>query len=179
MNRRQFLASGLASGVGLIVPQIACASLDDYWERDRVLWLQRGRKEQYRVTYWADGELDQRNYERLCYLLRDAEEETAVLMDPALLDLLYGVQYWQELLLHRPVPLIISSGFRTERHNAKLERGASNSMHLYGKAADIQSSYFTPNQLADMAGYFHAGGLGRYDTHTHVDTGRVRAWDKR
>lgn len=177
MDRRQFLIASATACTALAVPKIACANLSDYWKRDRTLWLQRG-EEEYRVTFWSGGQLDQDNYQRLCYLLRDANESTTVAMDPSLLNLLYGVQYWQELLMERPVPLLVSSGYRTQRNNARIEGAARNSMHLHGKAADLKSPYFSPAQLAEMAAYFRMGGVGRYSSHTHVDTGRQRFWSK-
>lgn len=178
MDRRQFLIAGATACASLAVPRIACADLSDYWQRDRTIWLKRGKHEEYRVTYWSGGQLDRDNYHRLCYLLRDANESATVAMDPLLLDLLYGVQYWQELLMARPVPLVVSSGFRTLRNNSRIEGAARNSMHLYGKAADLQSPFFSPAQLADMAAYFGVGGVGRYATHTHMDTGPRRFWKK-
>jgi uncharacterized protein YcbK (DUF882 family) len=178
VTRRSFLRTGVALAAGLAVPRIACANLSDYWHRDRTLWLRRGQDEEYRVTYWSGGQLDPSNYHRLCYLLRDARESTTVAIDPALLDLLYGVQYWQELLLNRPLPLVVSSGFRTRKNNSRIEGAARNSMHLYGKAADLQSPYFSPLQVAEMGAYFGVGGVGVYSRHTHLDTGRRRVWRK-
>lgn len=179
VTRRQFITTGLSLCAGMAVPSIACANLNDYWDRDRTLWLKRGKSEEYRVTYWSGGQIDMESYHRLCYLLRDKNESVTVQMDLPLLDLLYGMQYWQELLLHRPVPLVVSSGYRTHGNNGRIEGAGRNSMHLHGKAADIQSPHFKPEQIAQMAAYFGMGGVGRYASHTHVDTGRVRSWNRK
>jgi uncharacterized protein YcbK (DUF882 family) len=60
-----------------------------------------------------------------------------------------------------------------------------NSQHLLGKAADIKSSYFTPSEIAkttdDMMKNetFKIGGIGIYNTFTHVDIRGTRArWSK-
>lgn len=180
MNRREFLIAGASFCTAMTIPQIACATTRDYWVRDRVLWLRRVEKnktEEFRVVFWSQGIIDPDNYIRLCYLLRDASASQTVMMDVNLLNLLYGIQYWQELLLGRPVPLIINSGYRTPSTNAKLEKAAEKSMHLYGRAADIDSQVYTPDQLVKMAAFFRMGGIGRYATHAHVDSGRVRYWD--
>lgn len=177
MTRRTFLRTLGTAAISLAVPHIACAQTSDYWTRDRTLWLRRGHKgDQFRVTYWSGGSVDPSNYVRLCYLLRDVNESQTVQMDVGLLNLLYGIGYWQELLLGQPAPLILTSGFRTMHTNAAIEGAERNSMHLYGRAADIASPHYTPSQLFQMASFFKLGGVGVYPKHVHVDSGRVRYW---
>jgi zinc D-Ala-D-Ala carboxypeptidase len=64
----------------------------------------------------------------------------------------------------------INSGFRSIAHNAAIG-GASNSMHLYGVAADIDVAGKTVRQeyvLAETCGF---SGLERYtEDHQHVDS---------
>jgi len=177
MNRRQFIQTSIAAPLAMAIPQIAGARTDDYWQRDRVLWLRRqGRDEEFRVVYWSNGQVDYDNYIRMCYILRDATESQTVAMDVNLLNLLYGMQYWQELLTGRPSPWIVTSGFRTVEHNRR-EGGVENSEHLHGRAGDLKSLQFTPGQVAQMARFFGMGGVGVYDTFTHVDTGRLAFWN--
>lgn len=177
MNRRTFLTSAVAGSAGLLIPRIAATRTDDFWQRDRVLWLRRqGLDEEYRVVFWSGGQVDYSNYVRLCYILRDATESQTVMMDVNLLNLFYGVQYWQELLLGRPAPLIVTSGYRTEEHNRR-EGGARLSEHKRGRAGDIKSPFYSPAQVATMLTFFGMGGVGIYPTFTHGDTGRVRFWD--
>ncbi|WP_454727988.1 MULTISPECIES: DUF882 domain-containing protein [Cupriavidus] len=177
MNRREFLASAGALGAGLLVPSIAGARTDDYWVRDRVLWLRRQETgEEYRVVYWSGGQIDYNNYVRLCYILRDQQKSQTVMMDVNLLNLLYGAQYWQELLLGKPTPWTVTSGFRTDATNRK-EGGVQNSEHKNARAADVKHDSYTPTQVSQMFGFFGMGGVGVYDTFTHGDSGRVRFWD--
>lgn len=74
-------------------------------------------------------------------------------------------------------PLItINSAYRTARRNAHIEGAALNSMHIHGKAVDITVRGIENWQVAEMAKHFNGGGVGHYNTFTHVDTGRLREW---
>ena len=80
--------------------------------------------------------------------------------------------------------LDLTNAYRCKAHNADVG-GSVNSQHLLGKAADIKSSYFTPSEIAkttdDMMKNetFKIGGIGIYNTFTHVDTRGSRArWSK-
>lgn len=200
MNKRQFLIAGstLISSLPSLshaykphiytprTPQIAGVSTNDFWQRERTLWLRReinigSRKkiEEYRATYWGDGQLDIKNYILLCYILRDVNEDQTVVMNPALLDLLYGLTAWQEIELGKPVPAIITSGFRTEKTNNKTEGSSQFSKHKEGSAADKKSPYFSHEKIAQMAQFLGMGGVGRYSTHTHIDVDSIRTWDRR
>lgn len=111
MNRRGFLLSATALCAFYAIPSIAHVNTEDFWTRDRTLWLRRQNTgEQFRVVYWSGGQVDPANYIRACYLLRDSTTQETVQMDVNLLHLMYGIQYWQELLVGRPVPLITTSG---------------------------------------------------------------------
>lgn len=64
-------------------------------------------------------------------------------------------------------PLIINSGFRTPEHNKEVG-GASKSLHLQGKAADIVIEGVRPYAIQEALEDWD-GGLGLYKTFTHVD----------
>lgn len=178
VNRRLFLTAGASLFAAPFIPSIACANTSDFWIRDRVLWLRRSQGgEEFRVVFWSQGQIDLTNYVRLCYLLRDAQESQTVMMDVNLLNVLYGVQYWQELLLGKPEPLIINSGYRSPQTNVHTEGAARNSMHLFGRAADVVSASYAPINVARMASFFSMGGVGSYNNFTHIDSGRVRFWN--
>lgn len=70
--------------------------------------------------------------------------------------------------------VVINSGYRTPAHNKRVG-GASNSQHLYGKAADIVVRGVKPSTVYNAAIKLF-NGVGRYNTFTHVDTrpNRVR-----
>jgi uncharacterized protein YcbK (DUF882 family) len=84
-------------------------------------------------------------------------------------------------------PLRIISGYRTLSYNRRI--GSSDgSQHVQGRAADIQHPHLTAAQLHALVLLLHGGkklpllgGLGRYETFTHVDVrateGRLARWD--
>ena len=75
----------------------------------------------------------------------------------------------------------INSGYRTAAYNAQVG-GARYSQHLRGTAADIVVEGAGPLLVGQMAEYYlgSRGGIGVYQTFTHVDTrsGKAR-WDQR
>jgi len=64
----------------------------------------------------------------------------------------------------------IGSACRCETHNAK-EGGASDSMHLVGKAADVVVVGVDPDEVYDYLDrkYSDKYGVGRYVSFTHID----------
>ena len=82
-------------------------------------------------------------------------------------------------------PIKINSAYRCENHNRKIG-GTSKSQHLKGKAADIVVKNLTPDEVVNaldnlqQGGFIKSGGLGRYDTFTHIDIRGTQArWDFR
>ena len=74
-------------------------------------------------------------------------------------------------------PINITSGYRSPEHNANLPGAATNSQHMYGKAADITVDGMSPREVAKIAEkYFGDGGIGVYSGHVHVDVGPRRRW---
>ena len=75
----------------------------------------------------------------------------------------------------------INSGYRSPAHNSAVG-GVSSSQHLYGRAADIVVSGASPLLVGQIAEYYldRRGGIGVYQTFTHVDTRAIRSrWDQR
>jgi len=82
-------------------------------------------------------------------------------------------------------PIKINSAYRCENHNRKIG-GSSKSQHVKGKAADIVVKNLSPDEVANaldnlqQGGFIKSGGLGRYDTFTHIDIrGTEARWDFR
>ena len=71
-------------------------------------------------------------------------------------------------------PVRINSAYRCPAHNKNIG-GATHSKHLEGIAADIDVMGVNPKDVADKveelmtSGAIPNGGLGRYNTFTHVD----------
>lgn len=77
-----------------------------------------------------------------------------------------------------------TNAYRCKDHNADVG-GAVNSQHLKGKAADIKSKTLSPKEIATIVDdlmkseKFKLGGIGIYNTFTHVDIRGSRArWSK-
>ena len=79
-------------------------------------------------------------------------------------------------------PIKVNSSYRCLSHNKNIG-SKSTSQHVLGKAADIVVKELKPNEVADIAeqlmnkGLFKMGGVGRYNTFTHVDIrGKKARW---
>lgn len=71
-------------------------------------------------------------------------------------------------------PITINSGYRTIQHNAEVG-GQPTSYHLKGMAADLEVLSITPHLFQSfMKGW--SGGMGSYNTWTHLDIGPCRRW---
>jgi uncharacterized protein YcbK (DUF882 family) len=192
-TRREFLhaasAAALAASIGFTLPIPAIAampklqSLADFWLRDRRLWVRRrvpghpNRWDEFDVIYWSNGQLDQKSYVKLCYLMRDVEARQATVeIHPDLFSVLYGVQEWTRLLGHRDPVIWLHSGVRIPPHNASVEGAAIDSWHIYGAASDISIDGVPNAVLSRQARFFGMGGVGLYPSHVHVDVGPVRDW---
>lgn len=71
-------------------------------------------------------------------------------------------------------PITINSACRCQEHNKKIG-GAKNSLHTKARAADIVVKDMGPNIVAEhveriFKGMNITGGVGRYETFTHIDT---------
>ena len=66
-------------------------------------------------------------------------------------------------------PVVINSGYRCPTHNAAVG-GATNSEHMKGRAADFWMDGVSPAQVyADLDKEWPNGGLGKYNSFTHID----------
>ena len=83
------------------------------------------------------------------------------------------VQLLQDIRDHFGVPVVITSGYRTASHNARVG-GSKSSQHLLGRAADIQVQDTDPLAVAAYAESLMPGwgGVGRYP----VKAGRAKGW---
>lgn len=83
-----------------------------------------------------------------------------------------------EKLREQTGPLVINSGYRCPIHNKRVG-GVRNSQHLKGTAADVRAINTKPSIVQAIADkVFSNGGLGRYNTFTHVDVrGHRSRWN--
>ena len=110
----------------------------------------------------ADGEKNlSANFKVKEFACKDGSDE--ILIDLDLVDIL------QRIRDHFGAAVTINSAYRTESHNASVG-GASNSYHLYGRAADISVSGVSPAEVAKYAESMGVRGIGKYGSFVHVDT---------
>lgn len=91
------------------------------------------------------------------------------------------IEYLELIRLRFGQRLFINCGCRCKKHNREVG-GATNSQHLIGNAADIVIEDVKPDMVADYADMVinQKGGVGRYDSFTHVDLRGTKArWDDR
>lgn len=176
LNRRHFLKLGIASSALLVVPD-AFAELLKQPERSLSLHnLHTG--ETVKATYWAEGEYQLSELERINHLLRDHRTGDVNQMDKNLIDMLN--------LLHQKMDakhgFEVISGYRSPKTNQMLRNNstgvAKKSLHMLGQAIDIRLPGRDLNNLKQVATNMQVGGVGYYPKSgfIHVDTGRVRQW---
>ncbi len=113
----------------------------------------------------------------LSWLLRDVgDASSAVWIDPRLFDLLAAVQGAMSAVHGSAVPLIVTSGYRTPKHNAGIEGAARGSLHLAGLAADVKAVGYAPDAVAVAGALCGRGGIGIYPLFCHLDIGQARSW---
>lgn len=200
LSRRGFLQAGLAVAAASVLPNIGQAGTVqsfggaastssllpaqqasvDFWSRPRVVHLKRRQNnEVLHIAYYKDGKIDVAAYRQVCWMMRDLKMDKMAAIDPRLLDLICAMQAWVGYYGFRK-PFFVTSGYRTPEYNSTLEGAARNSMHLYGKAADLIFPDLPVSYVGKLAQHYVAGGVGFYPSSgfVHVDTGRVRTWRK-
>ena len=82
----------------------------------------------------------------------------------------------QKIRTHFGKTITITSAYRTPSRN-KAVGGTADSCHLFDMAADIKVSGVTPKKVADYAEPLlqGTGGIGIYDTFTHIDVRTTKA----
>jgi uncharacterized protein YcbK (DUF882 family) len=201
ISRRRLIKLGLVAGATLAVPGVALA---DEWVRmephqnqprfvparltlmrrpspaeARTLSMQNVHTgESLNAVYWERGEYLPDALRAVNYFFRDFRANEEKDIDPRLLDLLHGIG----LQLDTSKPINLVSGYRTAATNAWLaqrsEGVARHSMHIQGRAADINIPGRQLSILDRVALALRVGGVGYYphSDFVHVDTGRVRHW---
>lgn len=119
---------------------------------------------------------------RLDWLLRDWREGASIQIDRRLYVFLFLLQALSERLHGTRSLIELTSGFRTERTNARLrgvyrETVALNSFHTRGQAVDFRVAGLSTRLCASLAWALNMGGVGLYgDSFVHCDTGPRRRW---
>ena len=105
---------------------------------------------------------------------QSGDDMDMVLIHPLLITGLVSLKEWAG-----GARVTINSAFRSVWHNNKIG-GAKKSQHPKGMAADVVVYGKTPDEVAAWAESMAWGGVGRYNTFTHMDVfGFDRRWDNR
>lgn len=153
-------------------------NIEPFWLQPRRLHLSRPSSNEYfNEVYWENGKLNLDGYTKLCWLLRDVTYKEAVWIDPRVLDILLAIQAWVSAYGYNK-PIQINSGYRTVKHNSKLEGAAKNSEHIKGKAIDFVVPDLPTKYISALAAHYRGGGVGFYPNKkfTHIDSGKIRTW---
>jgi uncharacterized protein YcbK (DUF882 family) len=179
VNRRTFLAAGLATAIACFSPHKAIASVLRASPPEKALaFYNTHTGETLKTVYWNQGEYVPQSLAEINYILRDHRTGDVRDIEPALLDLLCALHQ----KLGSAAPFSIISGYRSPETNAHLSNMGKgvvkNSMHLLGKAIDIRLPGHELKRLQRAAIDLQRGGVGFYPSSdfVHVDVGRVRYW---
>ena len=130
------------------------------------------------MTYWARGAYRPDALAQIDWIMRDHHTDEVLSIDRRLVDLLHRLQ--ARLGGRRTLEVI--SAYRTPATNAMLaslsDGVAPHSLHMEGKAVDINVAGVRVSALRRAATALRAGGVGDYPNSgfVHVDVGRVRYW---
>lgn len=174
MQRRRFLAVGLATAATLASPTVLAKSTDT--RRLRLVSLHTG--ERFAGPYWSQGGYLPDALSDINQVLRDHRSGEVAVMDTRLLDLANRLFVG----LRGEDPYRIVSGYRSPKTNAMLldqGRGvAKKSFHMRGMALDLSLPHRKLSLLRDTATSLKQGGVGYYGKSgfVHIDVGPVRYW---
>ena len=190
ISRRRFIKRAISAGIfgaaPIIIPASAWARMhvrsriDSHADSSaRALSfdnLHTGEK--LNTVYWEHGQYIPDGLDKINYILRDFRRNEIKPIDPRLLDLLVALRS----RLGTEAPYEVISGYRSPVTNAMLharsEGVALHSMHVEGRAIDINVPGRSLRILHLAALSLRGGGVGYYprSNFVHVDTGRVRQW---
>lgn len=175
ISRRDILKLGAAAAAApLVLPRIASALP----ATRELAFYHIHTGESLKATYFDGGQYQPEALKALDMLMRDWRTDTEHTIDPAIYDQLFALQAKVET----PGAFHIICGYRSAATNAMLsERSdgvAKHSLHVEGKALDLNLPGKDLTRLHAAALSLGAGGVGFYPASDfiHMDTGRVRSW---
>lgn len=179
ISRRGLLTGGLITMASTLIPRKAFSTVKDLLLPERSLFFYNTYTgESLKADYWSNGQYLTDVLNEINHLFRDHLTETIEVIDTNLLDLLFALK--DKLKITEPLHIV--SGYRTPQTNETLRKRsrkvAKNSLHMYGKAADIRVPGYSTKALRLAAIDLKGGGVGYYPQagFVHVDVGDVRYW---
>jgi len=179
VSRRSVLTGGLITLASSLIPRKAFSTVKDLLLPERSLFFYNTYTgETLQESYWSDGQYITDVLNDINHIFRDHITETIEAIDTNLLDLLFALK--EKMKITEPFHIV--SGYRSPQTNAKLRKHkkgvAKNSLHMYGKAADIRVPGYSTKALRMAAIDLQGGGVGYYPRSgfVHLDVGELRYW---
>lgn len=175
-SRRNFLIGasaalgGLSASPAAALPFLRPAQLSDPAETRSLLMVNQQTDEVFHEVFFNGQIYELDALEKFAHFARDLRTGDAGHMDPNLLDLAHVIQQ----RAGAEEPLILTHGFRSPKRNVR--GGAANSHHFHGRALDITHPRLGARGLHQIAASVGRGGLARYSSFIHIDTGETRSW---
>jgi uncharacterized protein YcbK (DUF882 family) len=170
LSRRKFLVLGSSLMAVAATPSVAKLITPRFSTRKLSLYnIHTG--ETFEGTYWRENAYDQKALERLMHVLRDRRNNKKHPIDPRLFDALHRLH----TKLGTKNPFQVICGYRSPETNAKLHKAskgvAKNSLHLKGKAIDVNLAHVPLKELSNAARALKVGGVGYYpkSQFIHID----------
>ncbi len=177
IRRLVFLA-----GVGLLTATAAQAAPMGSVASERgdgVVTLFRPVKQERQTFRYRteDGRYDPAVFEEIAHFFRCRLTDEVHPIDEGLIEMLDAIE---DHFGARELKLV--SAYRSPLRNHVMRgrgrRVAKKSLHMEGRAADIEIDGVSPRRIRDFAYTLQGGGVGYYGSRrfVHVDTGPLRAW---
>ena len=178
IDRRMFMKLGGMVSATALLPESLLALDDKQIFEKSLSFYNLHTGETLRSTYWVDGDYISGSLDEINHILRDHRTNTAMPMNIELLDLLFDIRN----KLDSKSPYQIISGYRSPKTNNALRKNSSGvakkSLHMEGKAIDVNLNKVDLSVLRKVALHQKKGGVGFYpaSNFVHIDVGRVRYW---
>ncbi len=178
MKRRDFLKKSAVAAAVLAFPNIILAKSSAAPSVKSVSLYNIHTSEKVDAVYWADGHYLHDEIAQLNHLLRDFRTGDTHPIDTTLFDLLHDLK----TAVGSNASFHVISGYRSPKTNNALRKVSSGvakkSLHMQGRAIDVNLPGIGLNTLRLAARELRRGGVGYYPKSgfIHVDTGRVRYW---
>ncbi|MFO6422520.1 DUF882 domain-containing protein [Motilimonas sp. KMU-193] len=177
LNRRQFLVMSGLTAAASVLPNPAFAS-KTVVPSSRILTLSSIHTGETASIEYFDGQhyLAQ-GLAELNHICRDFRQNETTMMDRRLYDKLNAIRI---KLGVNDAPIKIIGGYRSPETNNMLRKKSSKvakkSFHMTGQAIDFYIEGVPMNQVHKAALSLRSGGVGRYSSFIHIDTGPTRSW---
>lgn len=188
-NRRSFIRMAACLGASAALSPLAALMLPESAEAGPLVPLRLHNphtEETYAVDLFVGPQWNKSGLLVCDWMMRDWREKATVNCDRKLYAALYVIQR----KFGADTPIYVNSGFRTEKTNdmlraasiarhggrATAEAPAVNSQHKLARAVDFSIPGVSVKEVSRYVKSLGIGGVGVYDTFTHMDTARIRYW---